>query len=229
MWSWRRELNPRPSDYKSEPILQAVDETQSGPDFRVSSDGNLARSEQDSEQVQNRGSLFRPGTPVAIPLTRGFRALIDAGDRERVNRIKWRVRIDKDGRPYAIAHRPGSGKHGKELAMHRFVVDALPGQIVDHRDGDTLNNRRNNLRKCHNTQNVRNQRPHVNKRTSKLKGVSFDRSRGTFRAQIMANRRKINLGNFVDEISAAKAYDRAALQYFGEFARCNFPIGEVMP
>jgi hypothetical protein len=46
--------------------LQAVDETQSGPDFRVSSDGNLARSEQDSEQVQNCESLFRPGAPVAV-------------------------------------------------------------------------------------------------------------------------------------------------------------------
>jgi hypothetical protein len=169
------------------------------------------------------------GDIAFIPLTKGYAAVIDAADLAKVVRISWRAHVDEDGRVYAIAHKPGSGKRGKSVPLHRFIVDAQPGQIVDHRDGDTLNDRRLNLRVCHNTQNIRNQRAHINKRTSKLKGVYFERDRGLFRAQIMVNRRKINLGSFVDEISAAKAYDRAALQYFGEFARCNFPIGEALP
>jgi len=113
--------------------------------------------------------------------------------------------------------------------MHRLVMGAVRGELVDHRHGDTLDNRKSKLRKCSNTQNARNQRPHSDKRTSKYKGVAFMRDRGSFRAQIMVNRKKINLGNFVDEISAAKAYDHAALKHFGEFARCNFPIGDLEP
>lgn len=159
---------------------------------------------------------------TTVLLTRGYHALVSLEDIDRVSQIKWRVRIDSDGRPLAVAHKPGSGKRGKEITLHRFIVDAQPGQIVDHINGDTLDDRRSNLRVCRNAENIRNQRPHRDKRTSKLKGVYFQPSRRSFRAQITVDRRKINLGNYPTEVEAAHAYDNAARRHFGDFARLNF-------
>lgn len=163
------------------------------------------------------------GTAITIRLTRGYVALVDLDDYEMLSRLKWRAKVEADGRVYASAHLPRSGKRGKAVVMHRYILGVTDPLVkVDHRNGDGLNNTRDNLRICTNAQNVRNQRAHGDKKTSKLKGVSFIRSAGKYRAQIMVNYRKFNLGNFANEIDAAKAYDAAAREHFGEFARCNF-------
>jgi hypothetical protein len=162
-------------------------------------------------------------TATTVLLTRGYHALIDLEDLELVSQYRWRAHVDRDGRPYASARAPGNGHRGPEILMHRLIVHAETGRRVDHRNGDTLDNRKLNLRPCTNTQNIRNQRPHADKRTSKLKGVYFNRDRGKFRAQIMVDRKKYNLGTFADELDAARAYDAAAVKLHGEFARLNFP------
>jgi hypothetical protein len=168
----------------------------------------------------------KPSLPVVIPvrLTRGYHALVSEQDYERVAAIKWRVKVDPDGRAYAVAHRPGSGKHGKSILMHRFVLGITDSNIkVDHANGLTLCNWRENLRPATNAENISNQRPHRDKRTSKLKGVCLNRRNGKFRAQIERHYHKINLGDFPTELDAARAYDAKARELFGPFARCNFP------
>lgn len=167
------------------------------------------------------------GPLVPIPLTRGYFALIDLADYERVSAIKWRVRITKDGQIYGAAHAPGSGHRGRTIQMHRFIVGAGPGDPrIDHKDGDGLHNWRTNLRPASNAQNIRNQRTHVGPKSSPFKGVSKTRA-GKFRAQIMADYKKKNLGEFTEELTAARVYDAAARELHGQFARCNFPLEAI--
>lgn len=165
------------------------------------------------------------GTAVTVVLTKGQHALIDLEDESIVTQFKWRAKMDEQGNWYAIREERQRGGHKKQISMHRFIMGVTdPKVIIDHENGDGLDNRRSvNLRKCNNAQNIRNSRAHIDKKDSKLKGVYFNREVGKFRAQIMRNRIKYNLGNFEDEKSAALAYDDAARTMFGEFARCNFP------
>lgn len=173
----------------------------------------------------DRNEQPSPGGITVIPvmLTRGYHALVSVEDYERVSAIKWRACIDERSQiVYARAHLPGSGKRGVDLIMHRFIMNAAPGQRIDHRDGDGLHNWRENLRPATNAQNVRNQRGHITgKATSKFKGV-YRLPSGLFRAQIMCQYRKINLGSFTTEQDAAMAYDANARKLHGEFARLNF-------
>lgn len=159
---------------------------------------------------------------VTILLSKGRVALIDLEDEALVKTHSWYARMDRWGHWYAYGAVVEDGRR-KEIAMHRFIVGAEKGTVVDHRNLDGLDNRRCNLRICTNKQNVRNARPYTGKKTSKFKGVSLMKSKRRFRAQIMCSGVKINLGNFADEKKAALAYDEAARKLFGEFARCNFP------
>lgn len=107
--------------------------------------------------------------------------------------------------------------------MHRVILgETNPEVCIDHQDGDGLNNRRCNLRRCTNEQNSRNQRAHRNKRTSAFKGV-YRMADGQFRAHITVHYKKFNLGNYPTQEAAAEAYDKAARKLHGEFARLNKP------
>lgn len=179
-----------------------------------------SESIQKPQKAQNDVHLVRPGT-VTI-LAGGRDVLLDAADYALVSDWRWTI-SDKDGYPYAVAF-----IKGHQRKMHRFLLDVSDPRVkVDHRDGNTLNNQRSNLRACTNAQNIRNQRPHADKRTSKYKGVYFEAGRKEWRAQIQVQRKKINLGRFASEMDAVRAYDTAALKHFGEFARVNFPQDQV--
>lgn len=108
----------------------------------------------------------------------------------------------------------------KTVQMHRLIMGAQKGQLVDHVDGNGLNNQRSNLRLCSRPQNSRNRRKH--KPTSSFyMGVSWCKKLNMWVAQISTNNKKINLGRFLIEKEAAEAYNKAALKFHGEFARIN--------
>lgn len=159
----------------------------------------------------------RDGT-VLVPLTRGFSAMIDTEDATRVGLLSWRVYVDKRS-CYALTDIVTPGKRKITVGMHRFILNPTSGMQVDHRDGDGLNNKRSNIRICSPSQNRQNL--HVVRGTSGFKGVGWCRRKRRWRAQIKQDGRSFHCGYFVSELDAANAYDIAARQRFGEFARVN--------
>lgn len=104
--------------------------------------------------------------------------------------------------------------------MHRVLLGAPAGVDVDHIDGNRLNNTIGNLRLCERRQNLMNSRKRT-ATTSKFKGVYWLAANRKWRAKINVEGKSKHLGCFAAEEDAARAYDQAALIYFGEFARIN--------
>ncbi len=94
------------------------------------------------------------------------------------------------------------------------------GMVIDHLDGNPLNNKKNNLRICTHAENMRNSKIRINNKSG-YKGVSYQENSNNYRASIRFNNIKINIGDFIDPIDAARAYNAAALKYHGEFAHLN--------
>jgi hypothetical protein len=109
------------------------------------------------------------------------------------------------------------------LYMQQFIFPEA--EEIDHKDGDGLNNRRENLRPATHSQNMSNRKKFKNKafKSSKFLGVHWREEVKKFRAYITLNRKRLNIGHFEDEIEAAKKYDEKAKEIFGDFARLNFP------
>lgn len=160
-----------------------------------------------------------------VPISQGRIALVDDEDFEAVMRFRWQVfRAErKQGPDVLYARRKNRENDGDRRypVMHRMI---LPGfAMIDHKDGNGLNNQKSNLRPATNSQNQANRSTHKPGETSHFRGVYLHRKTMKWNAHIRANGKMINLGYFVDEIAAAKAYDEAAVHFFGEFARPNFP------
>lgn len=154
-----------------------------------------------------------------IKLSQGKYALVDDSDYERVSQYKWwaaEVGVTKHFYATTSTYKPR-----KTIYMHRLILDAPKGKIVDHINGNGLDNRRANLRLCTNAQNLHNA-PAQKNNTSGYKGVSWNKGNKKWQAQICVNNKKIMIGVFADKIEAAKAYDKAALEFHGKFAYTNF-------
>jgi hypothetical protein len=146
---------------------------------------------------------------VEIPLAHGCVALIDEADQALVQPFRWRVR--RCGTNWYVA---------ASLLMHRWLAGAQPGQCVDHKNGNGLDNRRENLRICTKAENRRNARKA--RGVSRFKGVCPSGYPGRpWCAQICIHGKSIFLGNYPTEVEAARAYNAAAIELFGEFARLN--------
>lgn len=152
-----------------------------------------------------------------INLTRNEVALVDDDDFDKLKIYKWHIAKSKYGKCYAVK----SDIHHGKIMMHRFILSAPPDLMVDHINGNGLDNRKENLRLCTATQNQRN-RDKTKQNKSGYKGVSFHQEKRKFIAQIQVNEISIYIGQYDDAKEAAKAYDEAAKKYFGEFARTNF-------
>jgi hypothetical protein len=168
----------------------------------------------------------------SIPLTEGFVAIVDDQDFEAVSAFKWHACFkkkkgdkSKQNAPYAARKEPRNkeGRPRRHIFLHRWLLGE-PDGLVDHRNGKTLDCRRENLRVATHSQNQANKRGRkMSNRTARFKGVSLDPKSGKWRARIAVNKKDISLGTFLTQTEAARAYDAAALEHFGEFAWLNFP------
>jgi hypothetical protein len=141
-------------------------------------------------------------------------ALVDDEDYEQLIKQSWS--LSRWG--YA------AGSRGKvHILMHRVIINAPVDMDVDHKNGDRLDNRKENLRLCTDSQNLRNARKSSN-RSSNLKGVSKRRGLELFRTNVYVEGKGVHIGYFKDEHYAALAYDLWAVDIAGEFARTNFSV-----
>jgi len=178
-------------------------------------------------------------TMKLIPLTQNKFAIVDEDDYDELIKLKWHA--GKYGHKfYAKKGGPATGSRkirSAQIKMHRFIMKVTDPKIhIDHVNGNTLDNRKSNLRACTMGQNSKN-RSSARNSASKYLGVNTHKkinilSDGTpkkyqyWRAEIRINGKAIFLGQFPfteeGEILSAKAYDEAAIKYHGEFANLNF-------
>lgn len=158
----------------------------------------------------------------SLPLSRGLTAWVNDEDYERLSTFKWYATTSARSNTYAARNVKHSDGRRTVVLLHREVLEAGQGVVVDHTDGDGLNNTRANLRVVVGNGNKHNVRRHVDN-ASGFKGVSaFGRK---WRAQICCDRRTRHLGLFDTPEAAARAYDVASRELHGEFAKTNVALG----
>ncbi|MEY8188628.1 AP2 domain-containing protein [Peribacillus simplex] len=144
--------------------------------------------------------------------------LVDDDIYEQLTKHRWRF----DGNGYIV--RQGKVYEGdmykKTISLHREVM-GFSDSMIDHIDGDVLNNTRSNLRPCNKSTNSMNSSKQKRETSSKYKGVSLFKRTNKYSAYIKKNGKRRHLGYFLTEDEAAMAYNSAAKELFGEFARLN--------
>jgi hypothetical protein len=156
-----------------------------------------------------------------------FNVRIDSEDAERIGQHTWHVNPRPDSRVYFKTDiKQPNGKY-TTLDLHRFIMSAPSGVQVDHSHSDYLDCRKSELRLATNQQNSQNSRKCLGT-SSSFKGVSLNKQYKKWRAGIRHNGKDINLGYFpptIDgELAAAIAYDIKATEFFGDYAKVNFPL-----
>lgn len=158
-----------------------------------------------------------------INLTKNKIALVDDDDFEKLSKFKWYAHKSRTIF-YAERHINSNGKR-TTIRMHRFLMEVPKEKEVDHIDGNGLNNQKSNLRICSRQENLRNQKLSVRNKSG-FKGVSWSSRTKKWVSQIgiTINKKETikNLGYFKSKEEAAKTYDNAAKELFGEFAKLNF-------
>jgi hypothetical protein len=154
-----------------------------------------------------------------IFLTKNKYAIVDDDDYYVLSRWKWHLVVADKAFYAARSSLIKYGEKRKRIYMHRFIMQPEHGMEVDHINGDGLDNRKINLRVCLHSENKQNL--HARYGSSRYKGVWWNNERQKWEAGIKTNSKKVFLGRFKDEFEAALAYNRAAINYFGEFANLN--------
>lgn len=159
-----------------------------------------------------------------IKLDKGKRTSVDDEDYARLVGLAWLATWCPGDRRWR-AVRSGKAGEPKMIYMHRVIMRAGRGELVDHASRDTLDNQKDNLRKCTRAQNAWNSRRRISGKTSRYKGVCFNDGNvigHPWRATITVNGKQKYLGFHKTQRAAAWAYDLAAREHFGEFALTNF-------
>lgn len=155
-----------------------------------------------------------------IPLTQDQVAFVDDEDYETLTRHRWRAQYNSGAGSFYAGR--NTSKDKKKLYMHRVIMNAPLGVQVDHINGNTLDNRRANLRFASKSENGRNRGKQANNKSG-YKGVSWGRRESKWYAYIQLNSKTKCLGYFDSILDAARAYDAAAIELHGAFAKLNFP------
>ena len=158
-----------------------------------------------------------------------YTILVDEQDYDWLSLMTWHLNNHK-GKMYAVTTK----NHSEKYKMHRMILGVTdPNILVDHKDGNGLNNQRNNIRICNRSQNAANKKPknkylgvrfhiarkkYISRKTGELKLMN---DKGGWMAIICKDGKYKNLGRFQTEEAAAKAYNEAAIKYHGEFANLN--------
>lgn len=158
-----------------------------------------------------------------IALTRGLFAKVDRDDFEPLMKHLWCANRNPQGTwCYAVRAVRLDGKRDYALGMHNAIMKPSKGQLVDHINGNGLDNRRCNLRVCSPMQNAWNRRG-----KSPSRGFFFDKKRKRYRASIMVAGKSYSLGSYKCPEDAALAYNKKAIELHGAFASLNvIPRGE---
>ena len=153
-----------------------------------------------------------------IPLTQGQFAKVDDEDFEKFGGFKWCAKWSECTNSF-YAHRETYKSCGGRTTstLHRSVMGNLPGTLVDHRNSDTLDCQKENLRICSRSQNAMNRKGATAKSKSGIRGVSLYKPNGKWVAHIKINGKNKNLGYFEMKEDAAAAYAAANKKYYGEF------------
>lgn len=140
------------------------------------------------------------------------RAIIDLDDVEKIKKHKWY--LNDNG--YVLTH-----IDKKNVRLHRFIKNCFDNNIIiDHKNGNKLDNRKDNLRECTSQQNSMNHKTSCNN-TSGFDGVCWDKEKNKWKASIKVNYKGIHLGYFNDKEEAIKVRKEAEIKYFGEYRRDN--------
>lgn len=140
--------------------------------------------------------------------------IVSESDYESVMKYRWHI----NKFPHTMY---ASAKiNNKQVRLHRFILGG-EGMVVDHKDGNGLNCSRDNMRLCTTAENARNRSKNEVRNKSGYKGVWFCNLRNKFKSQIRVGEKRITVGTFTDSLSAAIAYNEAAIKYHGEFAKLN--------
>lgn len=157
-----------------------------------------------------------------IYLGEGEWTTVEPADYYRLGHFKWC--LSGSGRKfYAVRFNKTAPGKTKRILLHREIMNFPEGFVVDHKNCNPLDNRRANLRLATPSQNLHNRLKMKRKTSSRFMGVYFSKPRQRWIARTEYQGKSLWLGTFTDEIEAAKARDKAAKKYHGEFARLNFP------
>jgi hypothetical protein len=157
-----------------------------------------------------------------IPLTQGQFAIVDDEDYDDLVKHNWNAAwASTNNSFYVVRQRRKIDPSGPDaVRMHRIIMNAPKGMVVDHINHDTLDNRKVNLRVCTTAQNSMNKVKSSNN-TSGYKGVCWHKGEGKWNARIKIHRKLIHLGSFICKEEAARSYNKASEKYHGEFGYKN--------
>jgi len=175
------------------------------------------RNEPDKRYPRPVGYTYpvAPAGAMWVPIGGGH-TLINEEDLDEVVARRWCINKKEEGKRTSYVRSTTTS-----MKLHQLLLGEPPeGQVIDHINGDGLDNRRENLRFCTQGENHANEAKRVGG-SSDFKGVSFDASRQKWSAKLMVNGETKNLGRFDREVEAAMAYDKAAFAAFGNHARLN--------
>lgn len=156
--------------------------------------------------------------PKKIPLTQGQFALVDADDFEKFGDVKWCAMRDRGGNFYAVrAIGQKAGEKKIMLRLHREIMRAPSGTLIDHINHNTLDNRKSNLRPCTHSQNAMNQRGANRDNRSGHRGICRNSTGKKWQVAVKHNGKSIHIGYFSNKQDAIDAYAEANKKYYGEF------------